>query len=184
MYSIFKGFCLEFSSYRSHKHANLDKLILLFSRATVNTVIKAAMYRNISIQICKTQGKQIVLWAAELTKPSFLWICVLCLLLYPITAVTVLITVLLSPVTSLITVCQILQLDYYTTPHITYPLAGVKAACAVMVAELCVCLVAAAKERKTFAFKNSTDCRAESLTFVVFSPPISCHLQKSTRISL
>lgn len=133
---IFKGFSLEFSSYHSHKHANLDKIILLFSRATLNTVIKAAMYRNISIAICKTQGKQIVLWAVELTKPSFLWICVLSLLLYPITAVTVLITVLLSPVTSLISICQILQTDYYTT-HTTYLLAGVEAACAVLVAELC-----------------------------------------------
>lgn len=143
---IFKGFSLEFSSYHSHKHANLDKLILLFSRATFNTVIKAAMYRNSSIQICKTQGKQIVLWEAELAKPSFLWIYILCLLLCPITAVTVLITVLLSPVTSLITACQILQPDYYTTPHITCLLAGVEAACAVMAAELG--LVAAAKGGK------------------------------------
>lgn len=74
--------------------------------------------------------------------------CILCLVLYPITAVTVLITVLLSPMTSLIIICQILQPDYYTTPRRTQLLAGVKAACAVMVAELCVCLVAAAKERK------------------------------------
>lgn len=57
---IFKGFFfLQFSSYRDHSFANLDKLILLFSRATLNTVIKAAACRNISIQICKTQGKQI-----------------------------------------------------------------------------------------------------------------------------
>lgn len=108
-------FFLEFPSYHNHKHANLGKLILLFSRATFNTVIKAIMYRNISIQICKTQRKQIVLWATELTKPSFLWIFVL--LLYPITAVIVLITILLSPVTSLITICQILQPDYYHSPY-------------------------------------------------------------------
>lgn len=184
---MFKGFSLKFSSYHRHKHANLDKLILLFSRATFNTVIKAAMCRNISIQICKTQGKQIVLWAEELTKPSFLWICILCLLLYPITAVTVLITVLLSPVTSLITMCQILQPDYYTTPHVTYLLAGVEATYAVVVAEQCGAMPGGCCQRvggEEIAFKNSTDCEAESVTFVLFSLFISCHLKKSSRISL
>ena len=121
MHLIFKGFSLKFSSYHSYSCANLDKLILLFSRATFNTVIKATVCRNISIQICETQGKQIVLWAAELTKPSFLWICILCLLLYPTTAVTessLLSCYLLWPPLS--QYVQILQPDYYATPHITY----------------------------------------------------------------
>lgn len=61
MHLIFKGFSLEFSSYHSRSSANLDKLILLFIRATFNTVIKATVCRNLSIQICKTEGKQIVL---------------------------------------------------------------------------------------------------------------------------
>lgn len=88
MHLIFKGFSLEFSLYHNHSCASRDKLILLFSRATFNTVIKATVCRNISIQICKTQGKQTALWAAELTKSSFPWLCILCLLLYPTTAVT------------------------------------------------------------------------------------------------
>lgn len=154
MHLIFKGFSLEFSSNHSHSCANLDKLILLFSRATFNTVIKATACRNISIQICKTQGKQIVLWAAELTKPSFLWICILCLLLYPTTAVTessLLSYYLLWPPLS--QYVQLLQPDYYATPCISYQaffslLAGLKAACAVTIAELCVCLLAAATEGK------------------------------------
>jgi len=63
MHLIFKDFffSLEFSSCHSHSCSNPDKLILLFSRATFNTVIKATVCSNISIQICKTQGKQIVL---------------------------------------------------------------------------------------------------------------------------
>lgn len=103
---IFKGFSLEFSSYQSHSCANLDKLILLFSRATFNTVIKATVCRNISIQICKTQGKQIVLWAAELKKKlvSCGFVSSVCCCIPPLQWVPI--TVLLSSVTSLITMCS------------------------------------------------------------------------------
>lgn len=77
MHWIFKGFSLQFSSYHNHSIANLDKLILLFSKMTLDTAIKATASRNISIQICKTQRKQIALRAAELIKCCFLWICIL-----------------------------------------------------------------------------------------------------------
>lgn len=180
---IFKGFSLKFSSYHRHKRANLDKLILLFSRATFNTVIKAAMYRNISIQICKTQGKQIVLWAVELTKPSFLWIC-------PLSAAVS------HHCSNSPDYCPVISCDlpYHNvrscsqtiTPlPITYLLAGVEAMYAVVVAELCGAMLGdCCQSGGKIAFKNSIDCEAESITFVLFSLLISCRLQKSSRISL
>lgn len=113
------------------------------------------------------------------------------LLLYPTTAVTessLLSYYLLWPPLS--QYVQIQQPGCYATPHTTYQaffslLAELKqhVLCSCCRA-LCIHAGGCQRGRMKIIFKNPTDCRAQSLTFVLFSLPTSCHLQKRIGISL
>lgn len=156
---IFKGFSLQFSSYHNHSIANLDKLILLFSKMTLDAAIKATASSKITIQICKTQGKQIALRAAELIKCCFLWICIL--------SAAVALHCSNSSHCCPDAFCALphhrfvgLAAEQCPAPRVTCSLcsllAGLEAACAVSRAQL-LCLLPKRGEKITF--KNSADGR-------------------------
>lgn len=178
---IFKGFSLQFSSYHNHSIANLDKLILLFSKMTLDTAIKATASSNISIQICKTQGKQIALRAAELIKRCFLWICIL--------SAAVALHCSNSSHCCPDAFCALphhgsvgLAAEHCPAPRVTCSLcsllAGLEAACAVSRAQL-LCLLPK-RGKKSY----SRILLMVELTSLLLSPSHSCHLQKRVGISL